>query len=87
MEKTYVMADDKAKELKKVIETDIEKGIYNAFHLVALVLLDVLRAIEKKVPFTYEQDCTLRANGYTKGIVADWYYPKVNDWKIVRDKK
>ena len=87
MEKNYVMPDDKAQELKKAIEIDIQNSVYHTFHLVELVLLDVLKAIENKLPFTYEQDCTLRANGYTKGIVADWYYPKTNNWKIIRNKK
>lgn len=88
MEKTYVMPDDKAQKLKETIEIDIEKGIYDNFKSVGLVLFSILKAIKDRVPFTYEQDCTLRANGYIKGIVADWYYPKVNDqWQIIRNRK
>lgn len=88
MEKTYVMPDDKAQELEKIIIDDILKGYYRYFAKVEIILSDVLLAIQKKLPFTYEQDCTLRANGYTKGIVTNWYYPKWdNQWQIIRDKK
>lgn len=88
MEKTYVMPDDKAQELKKAIEKDIEKGYYKYFVVVREVLRDILIAIEKKLPFTYEQDCTLRANSYTKGTVATWYYPTWNtQWQIIRERK
>lgn len=88
MEKTYVMPDDKAQELKETIEIDIEKGIYDNFKSVGLVLFSILRAIQDRLPFTYEQDCTLRANGYTKGTVATWYYPTWNtQWQIIRERK
>lgn len=84
MEKTHVMSDDKAQELKQALKDDILKGYYKLFYKVEMILISVLLSIDNKIPFTYEQDCTLRANGYTKGIVADWYYPKCKDWKIVR---
>lgn len=88
MEKNYVMSEDKAKDLKANIEKDIDKGIYDTFQSVGLVLFGVLRAINNKEPFTYEQDCTLRANDYIQGKVADWYYPRWNNnWQIIRDRK
>ena len=88
MENNYVMGEAKAKELETVLIDDIMKGYYRYFAKVEAVLSDVLIAIEKKLPFTYEQDCTLRANGYIQGKVADWYYPRWNyNWEIIRDKK
>ena len=84
MENNHVMAEHTAKELETLITNDILKGYYCHFAKVEAVLSDVLLAIQKKKPFTYEQDCTLRANGYTEGIIAHWYYPKCKDFKIIR---
>ena len=87
MEKTYVMPDDKAKELKERITSDFNKAYFELFPIVKSIIIDILTSIEKKLPFTYEQDCTLRANGYTKGVVADWYYPHWdNGCNIIRKK-
>jgi hypothetical protein len=87
MEKTYVMPDDKAEVLKQQINNDLSKGYFELFPIVRKIILSIIFAIEDKLPFTYEQDCTLRANGYTKGVVADWYYPHWdNGCNIIRKK-
>ena len=87
MEKTYVMAEDKAEVLKQQINNDLSKGYFESFHIVRKIMLSIIFTIEDKLPFTYEQDCTLRANGYTKGVVADWYYPHWdNGCNIIRKK-
>jgi hypothetical protein len=81
------MSDDKAQVLKQQINNDLSKGYFELFPIVRQILLSVLFAIEMKNPFTYEQDCTLRANEYTKGVVADWYYPHWdNGCNIIRKK-
>ncbi len=87
MENNHVMSDDKAQELKQRINNDLDKGYFESFFVVRQIMFSILFAIEMKKPFTYEEDCTLRANGYTKGNVPNWYYPTWNNGcKIVRKK-
>ena len=84
---TFSFKPETAKRISSEIQKDIDNGIYKNFPIVEVILVDIIQDLQVlNKPLEYIQKIELRAQGYLKGYVPCWYYPKcTNNWKIVRD--
>ena len=84
---TFSFKPETAKRISSEIQKDIDNGIYKNFPILEVTLVNIIQDLQVlNKPLEYIQKIELRAQGYLKGDIPYWYYPKcTNNWKIVRD--
>ena len=93
MEKVYGISQQQAKQLVATLNVDNAKGIFSKFEHTqkcinsAIEKLKVISMVANTdIQLSYEETATLRANGYLKGNIPSWYYPKFNQFfKVIRN--
>lgn len=93
MEKVYGISKQQATQLVAKLSGDNSDGIFSKFEHTqkcinsAIEKLNIISMVDNtKTQLTYEETATLRANGYLKGNVPSWYYPKFNQFfKVIRN--
>ena len=93
MEKVYGISQQQAKQLLFTLSIDNAKGIFSKFEHTRKCInstiekLSVISMVANTdVQLSYEETATLRANGYLKGNIPSWYYPKFNQFfKVIRN--
>lgn len=93
MEKVYGISQQQAKQLVSKLSVDNDEGIFSKFEHTqkcinsAIEKLKVISMVANTdVQLSYEETATLRANGYLKGNIPSWYYPKFNQFfKVIRN--
>ena len=93
MEKVYGISQQQAKQLLSKLKVDNEQGIFSKFEHTqkcinsSIEKLNIISMVgNTNTQLTYEETTTLRANGYLKGNIPSWYYPKFNQFfKVIRN--
>ena len=93
MEKVYGISQQQAKQLVATLNVDNTKGIFSKFEHTQKCInstIEKLKVISMvantETQLSYEETATLRANGYLKGNIPSWYYPKFNQFfKVIRN--
>ena len=93
MERVYGISKQQAKQLVAKLSVDNSNGIFSKFGHTqkcidsSIEKLNVISMVDNTdTQLSYEETATLRANGYLKGNVPSWYYPKCNQfYKVIRN--
>ena len=93
MEKVYGISQQQAKQLVATLNVDNTKCIFSKFehtqkciNSIIEKLNDISTVSNTETQLSYEETATLRANGYLKGNIPSWYYPKFNQFfKVIRN--
>ena len=93
MERVYGISKQQAKQLVAKLSVDNSNGIFSKFEHTqkcidsSIEKLNIISMVDNTdTQLSYEETATLRANGYLKGNIPSWYYPKFNQFfKVIRN--
>lgn len=93
MEKVYGISQQQAKQLVAKLSVDNDEDIFSKFEHTQKCINSIIEKLNvismvanTEIQLSYEETATLRANGYLKGNIPSWYYPKFNQFfKVIRN--